>query len=334
MRLNPGLGAAIGLTAVVAALAAPPPDLAPRGTTETPPRWSLRHRRWPRLDYVKGHPRLPDHPRPPPPEYAFWYWALERQARERGDPDPWIVRQRRLDGYPHPQPGVALGEALDNGRDPERPAPDAVRRLRGKRSEGAALAADPTARGRYREPRPGEVYEVHSPWCEGPPRPLCHGERRPPPPSDTAREGGGYLPPEVAAVVEGKAPEVSLGRECRSPPPWEAPPVGDCDHERTESEQLASPVPKDLEGMRALGEALATRPPDACHFSCVGCHAGACGSLAGIFPRFPAYHGGVNRIIGLEEQVNLCRTKRQDLHPLRPSSPAMAAVLVYLRELE
>lgn len=144
------------------------------------------------------------------------------------------------------------------------------------------------------------------------------------------------LPPDVVAVVEGRMPEIQGTGGCETPPPWEALPSRDCDDapEPRKNKKLPSAVPKDLEGMQALGEALATRPPDACHQSCVGCHSGPCGSLAGIFPRFPAYHGGVNRIIGLEEQVNLCRTKRQDLPMLRPDSPAMAAVLVYLRELE
>lgn len=394
MRFHSRLGAAVGLTAVLVAAAAPPPEFDPRITTETPPRWSMRDRRWPQLDYLKGRPRLPDHPRPPPPEYAFWYWAKEKQARERGDPDPWLVRERKLEGYPHPQPGVALGEGMDDGRSPERPAPRAVRQLRRGRSEGAAVAADPLTRARYREPRPGDVYEVHSPWCAGPPRPLCHGERRPPPPGEPGEPTGGSgigggdaslftgvaalggaagasvdaalgatlggagaqallailddllgnrrgepraLPPDVVAVVEERLPEIAARGECASLPPWETPPKGDCGHEPPKAPgkpRLPPAVPKDREGMRALGEALATRPPDACHQSCVGCHAGPCGTLKGTFPRFPAYHGGVNRIIGIEEQVNLCRAKRQDLAPLRPDSPAMAAVLVYLRDLE
>ena len=142
------------------------------------------------------------------------------------------------------------------------------------------------------------------------------------------------LPPDVVAVIEGRMPEARPSGDCPSLPPWETPPTGDCAHDEKVKEKLPPAVPKDVEGMRKLGEALATRPPDACHQSCVGCHAGPCGSLAGIFPRFPAYHGGVNRIIGLEEQVNLCRTKRQDLPALRPDSPAMASVLIYLRDLE
>jgi cytochrome c len=53
-----------------------------------------------------------------------------------------------------------------------------------------------------------------------------------------------------------------------------------------------------------------------------------------MFPRYPTYNAEVHRVIGLEERINLCRDKFQDLPPLGFRSTQMMAVLVYLRELE
>lgn len=81
------------------------------------------------------------------------------------------------------------------------------------------------------------------------------------------------------------------------------------------------------------GKKLLRTKPDGCHQSCISCHAQCC-RLEDVFFRYPTYHGAVNRVIGLEERVNLCRSKYQERAPWKADSVQLAAVLTALRELE
>ncbi len=64
------------------------------------------------------------------------------------------------------------------------------------------------------------------------------------------------------------------------------------------------------------GEALWTQAEGAAKKSCASCHDDATQSMRGIAARYPAFSKTLNRAINLQQQINLCRSKRQRAKPL------------------
>ncbi len=154
--------------------AAQPRELEPRPPDHRQP-GSLFPRRPPR-------PAVLDRSRPPPPEYAYWYWLEELEARRQGKPDPWFLRGRRKTEGRLPQPGVALGGKYQEFPYPypEAPGPRETMRLRGAAIPPARLSLDPgfaTGEADY----DFDPYDERSDYEE-----LTHGRR----PSPGARGRG------------------------------------------------------------------------------------------------------------------------------------------------
>lgn len=281
-------------------LAVPPRDLEPRAPyVQNQHPLDYVERPGAPLEYRPGRPRLDQEPRPPPPEHAYWYWLKEREAWEEGLPDPWFLEGTRRSGGLMPQPGVALGEAwkLTNPRHPERAAPRDIARSRSTRFPPARLSPDPG----FRTDDPSYHF---LPW-----------DRR----SDLSRMQGKDRP---RSACEGLAPWQTLEAD-EAPAPPAAP--------RTRRD--AGPGDEGAARMRRLGRSLFEKPQGTCGQSCLSCHTGP-GSLRGIFPRYPGYDGTVNRVIGLDERVNLCRSRHQGRPGLPAESPSLLALVLHLRELE
>lgn len=80
-------------------------------------------------------------------------------------------------------------------------------------------------------------------------------------------------------------------------------------------------------GRKLFEDKPALRHPHAC----ASCH-GEPSQLREAFLRYPAYDGPLNRVIGLEDRINICRTVHQSCTPWRPSGRQMVAMLLLLRE--
>lgn len=286
--------------------ASPPRDLEPNSFFSRGNSTRLTHgdREWRRLEYRKGQPTVIEDPRPPPPEYAYWYWLKEKEAMERGLPDPWYVQGRRRNGERVPQPGTPLGEAWRPSGIPypERGAPREIRRARSSGAQSARLSPDAGFRG----DDPSYHYESWDPR------------------SDVSRITRDTAP------LPGQDP-------CGQQAPWttmdEIFPECDLRGEPVRRQPRPRLTDPDPEAMRARGERLFRRRPNECVLSCGGCHHGP-DALQGAFPRYPTYEPVLHRVIGLEERINLCRTRHQERPPLEARSDQMMALLVYLRELE
>lgn len=287
------------------AVASPPPDLEPnsffsRGNPGHPNPGDLD---WRRLEYRRERPRLVDDPRPPPPDYAYWYWKAEEEAYRKGLPDPWYYQGKRRNGEPVPQPGVALGDAWRPSGipDPERSAPRPIRQARESRRLAARVSPDPGFRG-------GD--------------PDYHYQ-----PSEPASD--------IGRLSEGPASLADRG-PCGFQPPWRTMDeiFPECrDSHSPPAAKAEVPPARDLTAMMARGEKLFRARPAGCVTSCLGCHHGPDG-LQGAFPRYPTYNADVHRVVGLEERVNLCRTRFQASPSWEPDSQDLLAILVFLRELK
>lgn len=64
--------------------------------------------------------------------------------------------------------------------------------------------------------------------------------------------------------------------------------------------------------------------------ACANCHAGE-RPLDGVAARFPAYDASLGRVIGLEERINLCRTRHQGASPWAWESPELLGTTSFVR---
>lgn len=64
--------------------------------------------------------------------------------------------------------------------------------------------------------------------------------------------------------------------------------------------------------------------------SCLGCHGEAAQSMRGVAARYPAFDRHERRVINLEQRVNACRVKHQNLEPLAYESQELLALTAYV----
>ena len=78
------------------------------------------------------------------------------------------------------------------------------------------------------------------------------------------------------------------------------------------------------------GEALWTRKEGSAAKSCADCHGDARASMKGVAARYPAFNTARGRPIDLEQQINICRTERQQSTPLAFESKELLALAAYV----
>jgi sulfur-oxidizing protein SoxA len=78
------------------------------------------------------------------------------------------------------------------------------------------------------------------------------------------------------------------------------------------------------------GEALWKRPAGAAGKSCADCHGDARASMKGVAARHPAFSEARGRPVNLDQQINICRTDRQQAAPLPLESKEMLALSAYV----
>jgi sulfur-oxidizing protein SoxA len=64
--------------------------------------------------------------------------------------------------------------------------------------------------------------------------------------------------------------------------------------------------------------------------SCASCHQDATQSMRGVRARMPAYHPRLQRVVTLEQQVNICRTERMGAPALPIDSRPLNAITTYI----
>lgn len=92
------------------------------------------------------------------------------------------------------------------------------------------------------------------------------------------------------------------------------------------------PVRGEAAALAAQGRGLFEGVPRHGRCSCASCHTGM-QRLTDAPGRYPKYEGMVNRVIGLEERINLCRTVYQGSAPFAPGGEQAIALLLYLKSL-
>lgn len=78
------------------------------------------------------------------------------------------------------------------------------------------------------------------------------------------------------------------------------------------------------------GEVLWKRKAGASDKSCADCHGDARTSMQGIAARYPAFSAPLARPVNLEQQVNVCRTERQQTLPFADESRDLLALAAYI----
>jgi L-cysteine S-thiosulfotransferase len=78
------------------------------------------------------------------------------------------------------------------------------------------------------------------------------------------------------------------------------------------------------------GEALWNRKAGTAGRACTDCHGDARTSMKGVAARYPAFSAARGRPVNIEQQINICRTERQQAIPLPFESKDMLALSVYV----
>ena len=78
------------------------------------------------------------------------------------------------------------------------------------------------------------------------------------------------------------------------------------------------------------GEALWKQAAGAAGKSCASCHQDAAISMKGVAARYPAFDTQADRVINLEQRINLCRVDRQLASPLTYESKDLLALTTYV----
>ncbi len=67
--------------------------------------------------------------------------------------------------------------------------------------------------------------------------------------------------------------------------------------------------------------------------ACAGCHTSDTRPIAGAAARYPQYHPGEQRVINLEQRINLCRWENQGMAPLAYESDTLLSLTTYVASL-
>jgi sulfur-oxidizing protein SoxA len=78
------------------------------------------------------------------------------------------------------------------------------------------------------------------------------------------------------------------------------------------------------------GEALWKRKAGAASKSCADCHGDASETMKGVAARYPAFNAARGRPINLDQQINICRTERQQATPLPLEGKELLALNAYV----
>ena len=78
------------------------------------------------------------------------------------------------------------------------------------------------------------------------------------------------------------------------------------------------------------GEALWKRKAGTANKSCADCHGEASDSMKGIAARYPAFNAARGRPVNLDQQINICRTERQQATPLPLEGKELLALSAYV----
>jgi sulfur-oxidizing protein SoxA len=78
------------------------------------------------------------------------------------------------------------------------------------------------------------------------------------------------------------------------------------------------------------GEALWKRKAGAANKSCADCHGDAGESMKGVAARYPAFNATRGRPVNLDQQINICRTERQQATPLPLEGKELLALNAYV----
>jgi L-cysteine S-thiosulfotransferase len=78
------------------------------------------------------------------------------------------------------------------------------------------------------------------------------------------------------------------------------------------------------------GEAMWSRVEGSANQSCSSCHQDAAQTMRGVRARMPAYHPRAQRVVTLEQQVNICRTERMGAPALAVDSRPLNAITTYI----
>jgi L-cysteine S-thiosulfotransferase len=78
------------------------------------------------------------------------------------------------------------------------------------------------------------------------------------------------------------------------------------------------------------GEALWKRKVGTAGKSCADCHGEASETMKGVAARYPAFNVARGRPVNLDQQINICRTERQQATPLQPESKDLLALNAYV----
>ena len=77
------------------------------------------------------------------------------------------------------------------------------------------------------------------------------------------------------------------------------------------------------------GEALWKRKAGTASKSCADCHGDAGESMKGVAARYPAFNAARGRPVNLDQQINICRTERQQATPLPLEGKELLALSAY-----
>lgn len=64
--------------------------------------------------------------------------------------------------------------------------------------------------------------------------------------------------------------------------------------------------------------------------SCADCHGEAASSMRGVAVRYPAYSDELGRVINIEQQINQCRSARQEAEPFAYDSRDLVSLTTYI----
>jgi L-cysteine S-thiosulfotransferase len=78
------------------------------------------------------------------------------------------------------------------------------------------------------------------------------------------------------------------------------------------------------------GEAAWSRVEGTAGHSCASCHNDATQTMRGVRARMPAYHPRLNRVVTLEQQINICRTERMGASALPIDSRPLNAMATFV----
>ena len=78
------------------------------------------------------------------------------------------------------------------------------------------------------------------------------------------------------------------------------------------------------------GEALWKREAGTASKSCADCHAEASETMKGVAARYPAFNAARGRPVNLDQQINICRTERQQATPLPLEGKELLALNAYV----